>query len=114
MKTKILLSLIPPTTTVEEFVEMLQIQTLLSGLPEEFDSLKTQMLATPALTIGEINTRVLNDDTIRAIYRPKYLLVSKLYVLATKVVEPIKHARITVVLIQKDTYLKNVGSSFQN
>jgi hypothetical protein len=58
MKTQILLSLIPPTTTVKEFVEMLQIQTLLSGLPEEFDSLKTQMRATPALTISEINTRV--------------------------------------------------------
>jgi hypothetical protein len=62
MKTQILLSLIPPTTTVKEFVEMLQIQTLLSGLPEEFDSLKTQMRATPALTIAEINTRVLNED----------------------------------------------------
>ena len=47
-------------------------------------------------------------------YRPKYLLVSKPYVLATKVVEPIKYARITVFLIQKDTYLKNAGSSFQN
>ena len=68
MKTQILLSLIPPTTTVKEFVEMLQIQTLLSGLPEEFDSLKTQMRATPALTISEINTRILNEDAaIRAI-----------------------------------------------
>jgi hypothetical protein len=71
------------------------------------------MRATPALTVGEMNTRMLNEDAaIR--YRPKYLLVSKPYVLAIKVVEPIKYARITVVLIQKDTYLKNVGSSFQN
>ena len=62
MKTQILLSLIPVATTIKEFVEMLQIQTLLSGLPEEFDSLKTQMRATPALTIAEINTRVLNED----------------------------------------------------
>jgi len=47
---------------------MLQIQTLLRGLPEEFDSLKTQMRATPALKIREINTRVLNEDAaIRAI-----------------------------------------------
>jgi hypothetical protein len=62
MKTQILLSLIPVATTIKEFVEMLQIQTLLSSLPEEFDSLKTQMRATPALTVAEINTRVLNED----------------------------------------------------
>jgi hypothetical protein len=67
MNTQILLSLIPPATTIKSLVEMLQIQTLLTGLPEDFDSLKTQMRATPALTVAEITTRVLNEDAaIRA------------------------------------------------
>ena len=93
---------------------MLQIQTLLSGLPEEFDSLKTQMRATPALTISEINTRVLNEDAaIRAISTKAPSGQQALRV-GDKGRRNSKSARITVVLIQKDTYLKNVGSSFQN
>jgi len=81
-------------------------------LLEEFDSLKTQIRATPALSIGEINTRVLNEDAIST--KVVGLLASKPYVLVTtKIVEPIKYARITVV-IQKDTYLKNVGSSLHS
>ena len=43
MKTQILLSLIPVATTIKEFVEVPHIQSLLNGMPEEFDSLKTQM-----------------------------------------------------------------------
>ena len=71
------------------------------------------MRANFSFTITETNTRVLNEDAaaIRAISTK---VSSEPYVLATKVIETIDSVRVIVALIvQNDTILKNVDSSFR-
>jgi len=112
MTTQILLSLILPTTTVKEFVEIPQIQTLLSGLPEEIDSPKTQMWETPTLTIGEINTRVLNEEAaIRAISTKVSLWSASPTCWRQRSSD---QSNMQELWLYSSIYLKNVGSSFQN
>ena len=75
-------SVIPRDMKIIEFIDMLEVQTMLNGLPEDFDALKTNLRAQgDLLTLRDIRDRIISEDTaIRQQYKPSSLSASALQV----------------------------------
>jgi hypothetical protein len=64
-------SLIPATMTVSSFIDILNIQALLKGLPDRFDVSKINLRSQDDLSIEDVVTRILSEETAMT-YDPSY------------------------------------------
>ena len=67
---------------INDFIDILEVQTILNGLPEEFDALKTTLRAqVDMLTLRDIRDRVISEDAaIRQQHKPSSISASALQV----------------------------------
>ena len=75
-------AVIPKDMEINKFIDLLEVQTILSGLSEDFDALKTTLRAqVDVMSLRDIRERVISEDmAIRQQYKPSMNSASALQV----------------------------------